>query len=101
CDIPTVRYSNRRYAVLYAHTWSGFIIATHQIISTVGKQHVADPATDRWTTSACSLAFSLLGFTVEANYTFRMPSDQTPDHAMANMKGARRRDIVTTFDRLT
>ena len=49
----------------------------------------------------CSVAFSLLGFTVEANYTFRMPSDQTPDHAMANMKGARRRDIVTTFDRLT
>lgn len=49
----------------------------------------------------CSVAFSLASFTVEANYTFRINPDQTPEKALQSMKGTQRRNIASTFDRLS
>jgi hypothetical protein len=64
------------------------------------------PPHDRFHTTlppdtSLALPYMLAGFSMRLEYTFRIPATTTLDALLADMKGAARRNIVTTFDRLT
>jgi hypothetical protein len=67
--------------------------------------HKKLPVHDRFHTilspdTSLALPYVLAGYPVRMEYTFRIPATATLDGLMADMKGASRRNIVTTFNKL-